>query len=144
MTQLDVSVVRRKLALIQQALLALETVRALTLEQYQSDLFRKKAIERFLQEAIEAAIDCSSHLVVRAGKPAPADLYSSFLALADLGVIDRALATALAPSAGLRNRLVHEYDTLDDTKVHAAVGTACDQLGQFIAAVEKYVAAQVP
>lgn len=140
MTQLDVAVVRRKLGLIQQALIALGTVRGLTLAEYQADLFRKKAIERFLQEAIEAAVDCASHVVVRAGRPAPADLYSSFLALADLGAIDRALAEALAPSAGLRNRLVHEYDTLDDAKVHAAVGTACDLLARFIDAMDRHLA----
>ncbi|MEK7668441.1 MAG: HepT-like ribonuclease domain-containing protein, partial [Gemmatimonadota bacterium] len=37
--------------------------------------------------------------------------------LGDAGVLEGGLATRLAPSAGLRNRLVHEYNGLDDRKV---------------------------
>jgi uncharacterized protein YutE (UPF0331/DUF86 family) len=47
------------------------------------------------------------------------------------------LAVALAPSAGLRNRLVHEYEAIDDTIVIAAVPQAQDLYPQYIAAVER-------
>jgi uncharacterized protein YutE (UPF0331/DUF86 family) len=44
---------------------------------------------------------------------------------------------ALAPSAGLRNRLVHEYDELDDEIVLAAVGEARLLYAAYARAVEK-------
>jgi uncharacterized protein YutE (UPF0331/DUF86 family) len=131
----DRAIVQRKLATIQGAILELERVRDLTLEAYRADLWRKKAIERFLQEAIEAAVDCGAHLLVRLGRPAPPDLYSTFGALAAAGILDDALARRLAPAAGLRNRLVHEYDDLDDARIHAAIGVAVDDLTAFVAAI---------
>lgn len=139
MTSHDVDVVARKLATIQQTVLALEVVKGISLEDYRTDVWRRKAIERFLQEGIEAALDCASHLVVRAGRPAPPDLYSTFLAAAALGALEPAFAQRLAPAAGLRNRLVHEYDELDDAKVHAALPQAVDDLTRFIAEVDAFL-----
>ena len=144
MTSLEVEVVERKLAIIQRSLIELERVRGLSLADYTADLWRKKAIERFLQEAIEAAVDCASHLLVRAGRPAPPDLYSSFAGLAELGAIEVELARQLAPSTGLRNRLVHEYDSIDDSKVLAAVPLALDQLSRFLAGVNAWLRTRAP
>ena len=39
-------------------------------------------------------------------------------------------------TAGLRDRLVHEYDDIDDAKVFAAVGTILSLSPQYIAAIE--------
>ena len=65
---------------------------------------------RLLQEAIEAALDINAHLIAEQGAPVPEDYYGGFLAIGTLGVIHETLARELAPSAGLRNRLVQEYD----------------------------------
>ena len=135
MTKLEQDVVHRKLRIIQQALLELERVRGLSLVEYRADLWRRKAVERFLQEAIEAASDTAAHLLVSAGRPAPVDYFTGYLDLASLGVLTPELARALAPSAGLRNRLVHEYDDLDDALVHASVLRALDLLPQFVKGV---------
>ena len=37
--------------------------------------------------------------------------------------------------AGLRNRLVHVYDTIDDARVHAAIGTGLPDIDAFATAV---------
>ena len=76
----------------------LEPFRGMSLEAYGADVYRRKAVERLLQEVVEAAVDINSHLIVGSGRPAPDDLHSSFLALAEVGVIDRDFAAALAPS----------------------------------------------
>jgi uncharacterized protein YutE (UPF0331/DUF86 family) len=67
------------------------------------------------------------------------DFYSSFLALAELGALDAKLAKELAPAAGLRNRLVHEYDDLDDARVLAAIDDAHRLLPRFMASVNAWV-----
>ena len=53
-----------------------------------------------------------------------------------------ALANALAPAAGLRNRLVHEYDVIDDAIVLAAVHLARRDFAAYVAAVEAYLTAR--
>jgi uncharacterized protein YutE (UPF0331/DUF86 family) len=45
----------------------------------------------------------------------------------------------LAPSAGLRNRLVHEYDRLEHTMGLKAVGMAEELFPQYIKAINDYL-----
>ena len=88
------------------------------------------------QEAIEAALDVNAHLIAELGHDVPDDYFGGFVKLGQLGILSEELAGALAPSAGLRNRLVHEYDALDDAKVLAAVGTILDLYPRYIQAIE--------
>lgn len=141
MTELDAALVRRKLATIVRNLELLEAVEGLSLEEYQRDPFRRKGVERMLQEAIDAAVDANLHLLRAAGAPAAADYYDSFIAVGRTEVIPETLAKRLAPAAGLRNRLVHEYDEIDDEKVLEAVRAARTDLGDYVAAVEAHLEA---
>lgn len=135
----DRAVVRRKLAVIVRNLRELEDLARTPLAAYLADLRTRKLTERFLQEAIEAAIDINRHLVrVSGGRPVD-DNHASFLRMADVGVLPRDLATGLVRAAGLRNHLVHEYDTLDDTLVLESAGMAVERLPLYVAAVEDYL-----
>ena len=51
----------------------------------------------------------------------------------------RELAEQLAPSAGLRNRLVHEYEGLDDARVLAAIETMLTLYPQYVRAIEAFL-----
>jgi uncharacterized protein YutE (UPF0331/DUF86 family) len=134
---LDAALVRRKLALIARNLQDLEPIAGLTLEAYRSERFRQKGTERLLQELIEAASDVNLHVLRVLGRPAPADYYSSFIDMGGVGFITEALAARIAPAAGLRNRLVHEYDRLDDGMVQDGVRRALGDFREYVAAVER-------
>jgi uncharacterized protein YutE (UPF0331/DUF86 family) len=133
--------VRRRLAGIAENLERLGAIVPLTLEQYRGDWQCRKATERVLQEIVEAAVDINQHLLVSAsGEPAP-DYRQSFLEIGRLGVVPAELASALAPSAGLRHRLVHEYDEIDDAIVLVAVRSARNLYPAYLEAVENYLRA---
>ncbi|MBI4611977.1 MAG: DUF86 domain-containing protein [Planctomycetes bacterium] len=137
MSPIDLSVLARKLGTIQERLDLLRAVAALSLDEYLSDVLRKKGAEKLLQELVNATVDANYHILMESGKPPPADAYGSFLDLASLGTLDGALARELAPFAGLRNRLVHEYATLDDEKVLASLGEAESLFPRYIRAVRR-------
>lgn len=139
MTPVDPAVIRRKPAVIVGNLQALKAIAAVTPERYHGDLFLRKGTERLLQELIEAAIDINAHLLTQSGATLPDDYYQGFLGLAEMGILPRDLATALAPSAGLRNRLVHEYDAIVDAIVLDAVRKVQDLFPRYVAAVEGYL-----
>jgi uncharacterized protein YutE (UPF0331/DUF86 family) len=138
-TPVDPAVIRRKLGIITGNLQALESVSRRSLEHYRSDLFLRKGTERLVQELIEAAIDVNTHLLTQSGITLPDDYYQGFLGLTELGVLPKDLADALAPSAGLRNRLVHEYDAIVDALVLDAVRKAQDLFPKYVAANERYL-----
>ncbi len=139
MTPIDPEVVRRKLGVITENLIRLEPIARLTLQEYLRDLFRRKGTERLLQELVEAAIDINTHLLAQQGRPVPDDAFSGFLALGEAGVLTKELAEVLAPAAGLRNRLVHEYDVVDDRLVLEAVRAAQKDMPRYVAAVEEWL-----
>jgi uncharacterized protein YutE (UPF0331/DUF86 family) len=139
-TPVDAAIVRRKLAHIITALEALGPIEGYSLDEYRSRLYERKAAERFLQEAIEAALDINAHLIAEVGSEVPDDYYGGFIELADLGIVETQLARDLAPSAGLRNRLVHEYDAIDDARVLQAIGTMRRQYPRYVQAIEHFLA----
>ena len=140
MTELDAALVRRKLSRISRDLDDLAAVEGLPLEEYRRDRFRQKGCERMLQEIVEAAVDVNLHLLRTGGAEAPTDYYRSFIALGRRGLLSEELAEALAPAAGLRNRLVHEYDAIDDGIVLEAVAEARALFRRYIEAVEARLA----
>lgn len=139
MTPIEVDIVHKKLAVIRENVKALEPIRLMNEDEYLQDLYRRKATERLLQELIEAAIDINTHSIVESGFAAPDDYYQSFLKAGEIGAIPPGLAAKLAPSAGLRNRLVHEYDHINHAVILAAVGEALELYPQYILAITNFL-----
>jgi uncharacterized protein YutE (UPF0331/DUF86 family) len=142
MSPLDADLVRRKLATLARNLQDLGRVEGMPLDEYRADRFLQKGTERLLQESVEAAVDTNLHLLRSRGHPVPSDYFQSFTELGRQGMIPQPLADSLAPSAGLRNRLVHEYDRLDDAIVLDAVRTARVGFAAYLRAIERHIDAE--
>src|SRR5207244_11303930 len=108
MSPIDAAIIRRKLQRIAASLDGLRPVARLSLEEYRARFYERKATERLLQEAIEAALDVNAHLIAELGGEVPEEYYGGFLKVGQVGVLPADLAGALARSAGLANRLVNE------------------------------------
>jgi uncharacterized protein YutE (UPF0331/DUF86 family) len=143
MSPIEQEVIRRKLAVITENLKALEPIRGMPTKEYFDNLYKRKATERLLQELIEAAIDINMHIIVQTGGAAPDDYYESFIMAAEFKIISPELADKLAPSAGLRNRLVHEYDFLDHTIVLDAVRTVEELFPYYVKEIEDYISGKI-
>ena len=141
MSPIDAAIIRSKLGHIMTSLDLLRPMRGRPLAEYRERVWERKGIERVLQEAIEAALDINAHVIAERGLDVPDDFFGGFMKLGEIGILPTELAAALAPSAGLRNRLVHEYDAIDDAKVLAAVGTILDLYPRYIQAVETELSA---
>lgn len=143
MSPIEIEVVRRKLAIIAENLAALKPIEAMAKEEYLKDVYKRKATERLLQELIEAAIDINTHIIVQTGNAAPDDYFESFIKAGELGIIPVALAGKLAPSTGLRNRLVHEYDLLEHSIVLGAVGMAGELYAEYVNEIKTFLTGDI-
>jgi uncharacterized protein YutE (UPF0331/DUF86 family) len=76
------------------------------------------------------------------GIATPSDYYHSFTELAPAGLITPSLAEQLAPASGLRNRLVREYDVIDDEIVLPSVRDALRPFPPYLAAIERCLTRQ--
>lgn len=142
MRPLEMAVVRRKLRRIRANIATLASAtEGVDASAYARDELRKRAVERLLQETIDAAVDINNHLLRSIGQPPAEDYFGSFVQLGRSGLIDPALADSLAPAAGLRNRIVHEYEELNDEVVLEAAKVARGRFSAYIAAVETHLGA---
>jgi len=142
MSPFDTDIIRAKIAIILDDLKALEPIEQMSQDEYLRDLYKRKATERLLQELIEAAIDINTHIVVGSGYAPPDDYYQSFIRAGELGFLSPDLAEKLAPSAGLRNRLVHEYDRIDHAIILEAVSMAEELYPRYIQEISAVLSRQ--
>lgn len=136
---IDPELVTRKLVLIAEDLAGIQELARQPLEEYLESLTSELVAERYLERMIGRMIDVNYHLLTESGQPPPRDYFQSFVDLAGLGVLDSTFARRIAACAGLRNRLVHEYDELDPRKVHEALATAVEDVPQYVDAVRKFL-----
>ncbi len=137
---IDAELVTRKMLLITRDLAALESVARKDLPAYLASPTDEVVAERYLERVIGRMIDINYHLLTEAGHPPPADYYDSFVELGRLGILDHDFAGRIAACAGLRNRIVHEYNELDPRKVHEALQAALHDIPVYLRRVDEHVA----
>ena len=80
-----------------------------------------------------------SYLIVGIGGTVPDSHFESFLKLGSIHVMDHELTRSLAPSAGLRKRLVHNYDDIDDSIVYDSAKPATRLYTEYVRSIKNYV-----
>jgi uncharacterized protein YutE (UPF0331/DUF86 family) len=138
---LDKEFIKRKIKLIQEELAHLEDFASLSFDEVAKDYMKLAAVERLLEKIITRAIDINQHILAEKGKGSEAvrRYEETFIELAQLGVYSEEFGKAIAPSAGLRNRLVHEYDSVDEKIVYNSVGEALSQYTQYCDSILKFI-----
>lgn len=136
---IDPELVTRKLALIAEDLSGVQEIARQPLARYLESPTSELIAERYLERMIGRMIDVNYHLLTESGQPPPRDYFQSFVDLAGLGILEPGFARRIAACAGLRNRLVHEYDELDPKRVHEALATAVEDLPRYLDAVRRFL-----
>ena len=130
-------VTKRKLVFLTQYLKDLSKYKKISDVEFEKNHYE---IERLLQLIIEVACDINSHLITRRLQRPPEDYYESFIELGNLNIIPKTLALKLAPSAGLRNALVHAYDKIDEKRVKQGIQLALRYFPKYVKALGKIYA----
>lgn len=124
----DRDVMERLLGLLEEYLNDLESVRGISLDDYESDKRTKRFVERTLQIAIEACLDMGWHIIADEGLPEAESNREVFSVLAAAGVIEPGIVSALREMASFRNLIVHDYGTINDEIVYRIL---TERLGDF-------------
>lgn len=141
---LDPDIIRNKLAELTRTLDDLESVGEVTAGRLRTDALVRAAVERFVTRLVDLAVDINTHMAVGTLGRAPGDYRTSFDLAADTQAIDDDLAKRLAPSVGMRNVVVHEYQRLDLERLAAAVPIALNDYREYVHQVAGFVTARFP
>jgi len=141
---IDRDLVTRKMVLITGDVNALAPFAAKPLADYLRSETDEMVVERRLERIIGRMIDINYHLITEADQPPPPDYYDSFVQLGRLGILPVAFASEIAACAGLRNRIVHEYDEIDPARVHEALQVAMKDVPAYLAHVQEHLGRIAP
>ena len=136
----DQETLRRRLALLQDALADLRRYRA----KYDANALRtdrdvQHMVLHALYIAAQAAIDIALHASADGEQTASTTYQRAFEQLAANGRLDHELARRLMGWAGLRNVLAHQYATLDYGRIANTLANELPDLEQFAALVDGWL-----
>ena len=139
MSNIEPEIVLARLRLIIKYYNTLEEFRSTILDDFLADFRQQLVVERLLQLMTQAAIDINDHILSKLNPGQSPTNFEAFIELGKYGVISTELAAQLAPSGGLRNRLVHEYDDIDPRQVFKAISFALQQYPLYVREINNYL-----
>jgi len=131
--------VERKIGLILQDLEKLRELGSLNLSEYLEDFRNEVVAERLLERIVGRMIDINYHVITEKTLSAPTDYHGSFIQLGKLSILKDEDAANFAKLAGLRNRLSHEYNGIDEAIIHQAVKELIAELPAYIEAIKSFI-----
>ena len=134
-----VTAARQMLASIAEGLTRLKEVEKRSLAAYLADWKTMAITERYLTQIINYAIDVNRFAFHLAQVPAPDNYYATFIELGQLKILTSPLAKQLAGTTAVRNRLEHEYDTIDHTRVYVLSKKAHTWFREYIRLVNQWL-----
>jgi uncharacterized protein YutE (UPF0331/DUF86 family) len=105
---------------------------------FDEDNLLRDIVERNFEVAVQCCIDISHRIIALEKARKPVDYYEAISLMGELGVLPMNFARRLAPIAGFRNVLAHEYLSVDWDRVFAHLQNL-DDLVQFDTLVRKWL-----
>ena len=103
----------------------------LSFNQYIQDKIKRRAVERLLQLIVEVACDINSFVLSKRGVTAES-YHDSFAKMGEAGIIEKDIASKLARTTGLRNRIIHEYGEYKDEVVYKNISIFIEFYGKYL------------
>ena len=101
---------------------------------------QRRIVERLAQVIIESAIDANNLLIVASGGVPASTARESFASVHRLGVIDDYLLSRFRETyVGLRNRIVHDYDVLDNRMIYFTARRLMEDARKYVGSVYHYL-----
>lgn len=135
----DSVLLNKKIKLINRDLKKLKKIKLVSFKDYKKNSDFEDLAERNLERVIGRMIDINYHILSQEKEIMPNDYYSSFIEMGKQGYLPVSLAESMANSAGLRNRIAHEYDDIDEKKIYEAIGRALKEVPKCIDFILKII-----
>lgn len=138
----DKDLINAKVELIQRDLERLEELRGYTIDEIVQDFYKWSALKLVLVEIIGRATDINCHIIAEKGnfkEVAPPTMRDTFIRLGEMKIFPPDFAMEISKSASFRNKIVHEYNSLNENTVYKTVDEALRQYTEYCKYILKFL-----
>jgi uncharacterized protein YutE (UPF0331/DUF86 family) len=132
----DTDVIRNKLESLVRCVERIESKRPAEKATLEGDLDLQDIIVVNLERAVQVCVDIGAHVLSDRDGGSPRSMSDVFRSLADVGLIESALAERLSRSVGFRNIAVHQYHSISWDVVYSIITKHLDDFRAFARSVE--------
>lgn len=136
---IDKELIRKKLAELENYILTLEELKKYSLEELQKNRAKAWSVEHGLQLAIQLVIDTGNHILAVIAEQEIEDYVDVIDKLGEHIIISPDFALTIRGMAGFRNILIHEYASVDISKVYDVLHNRLDDFRKFAGFIETYL-----
>lgn len=129
---MNIESIKQKIKVITESITEMEPILKFSSSQIISDNLKLRSMERLFQLIVDATVDINTEIIASNSFESPDSYQGTFYILQSMKVIKGDLVDKIAPSVGLRNRLIHRYETI---KPRLSV----DEIKRFIPYYIKYL-----
>ncbi len=137
----EFSGIERRLDELSERLARLAPLRDKLRVDFDREPYLRDIVERNLEVAAQCCIDICHRIIALEGAQKPRDYHEAILRMGELGVLPPDFAEQLAPIAGFRNILIHEYLAVDWDEVYDNLANL-DDLSRFASLICVWLASQ--
>ena len=136
------SFIVQKLGQMKEYLEEAKLILALPVEEILGKPTNLRSLERLLQLIVDSALDINKHFIKELNLQISDDLQSTFIVLGENNILPNDFAQKIAPVVGLRNRLVHRYEKVDNKRFIADFEKNQQDFDNFINYISSYLEKQ--
>ncbi|NPV87172.1 MAG: DUF86 domain-containing protein [Anaerolineae bacterium] len=134
----ELNVITRRLDELNERLARLQPLQNKTRSDFDGDPYLRDIVERNLEIAAQCCIDICHRIIALEQARKPRDYHEAILIMGEMDILPADFAQRLAPLAGFRNILVHEYLGVDWEHVFSHLHNL-DDLLRFASIIRKWV-----
>jgi len=128
----DKQYVLEKAGNIRQSVNRLAQFEKMDAEEFQGNFDNYAIAEHHLRRALENLFDTGRHILVKNGLGHPSNYRDVIDMLGKAGIIPSNFASKIRGMAGYRNRLIHEYDRIDQAELYLIITTKLKDISEFV------------
>lgn len=131
--------IRQKAFNIRESVNRLVEFQNMSLDAFKRNKDNYAIAEHHLRRALENCFDMGRHILVKSGLGHPGNYREVIILLSDFGILPEDFANQIKGMAGYRNRLIHEYDRIDQEEIYKIINKHLDDFGIFLGYLLNYI-----
>lgn len=136
---LNKEIIEQKIKQIISYLNEIEPILKLSFGECKKDVYKIRTLERNIQLIVDNMVDINNELILEKNIEPADDYFGSFTKLKETGIFPEELINILAPLTGLRNRIVHEYDKVDQKILFITIQKRAEEIKEYLKIISKKI-----